>query len=482
MIALGLLNEHFDRTWLEKLEPDVRDAELLKIRDRLDLARELAVGVLAERIAAWEPPIILGTTTMLGAVRRAGAVGLLETRPTWERELRAAAKRAPGKAEPVRFLTGAYLGIWASLSDKEQRQLEPLITKGLRSQDTFSLFAELWMQVAADRKRAMSAIPDRPWAWRHLQATYARNADWNGFVEAWNWWDDALLAELERELEDVSRRFAGGDPRQARSVLLSIAGRARPDRRYAGVLSRALERCPPGAALPHWVERLSVTLDWVLEQCVRSSCPITPEALERLAGAVGELPAPKEASVALLTGDERRARFLEQQFFASGNEAWAPYQLQKARVLAELGETTESLGTLSGLHRSWRGTALEMELRRTVAEMASDTQAVEAAHRKLQSLAVDRWSGTAWRWRGRNATLEILVVEPANGIMVDVDVAPPRGSPVELRLDGEVARIAVAYDGEPVTLQRSLNPGVHFLEVAPLTGRRVAPGMLRLTR
>jgi hypothetical protein len=477
-MALALLNEHFDRSWLQKMDPSVREEELSKSWDRLDIARELAGGLLSNRVAAWEPPMILGTTTMLDAARRGGVARLLATRPTWERELRAAAERAPGKAEPLRFLTGAYLGVWTSLPDEEQRRLEPLIARALSNRQTFTLLGEAWVRVAADRSRAWSAVPDRSWAWRNLQSIY-RNEDWSLFVETWNRWDHALLAELERELEESSRH-PGRDPRQARSALLSIAARARPDRRYAAVLSGALEVCPPGTAVPYWVERLSATLDWTLEECLRSTCPVSPKALERLAGAIGELPPHKRAVVALLSGDESRASFLEHQFSAPGAEAWAPYLLQKARVLAERGAAPQALILLGGLHRSWRGTPLEVDLRRRLAEQAADSGAADDARREMETLAVSKWSATDWRWSGDKATLELATAESASGVSIDIDVAPRNGEPIELRCDGVAEAIAVAHEGEPVTLRVPLSPGIHFLEMTPLSGGGVAPGKTRV--
>ncbi len=478
-IARSLLAEAYDQRWLQELEPAKREQEIEKMGERLDLARDLAAEVLSTRPATWQAAMILGGATLFESVR-SGTPGVIAAREAWEKPLRTALGLAPGEAEPRRLLAGAYLGIWPTLSSQEQREARELIAGAFEDQDTFRLFGELWLQVAGRRDNAFSLVPDRTSAWRLLQSIYARRLDWQGYVEAHRRWDRALLAELERDLHLAKDQLHGGDTRGARSLMLSVMARARQDRRYAKTITQALSQCPPGLAGERRRKQLSSLLDWALEQYVVGKPVLESEAITRLAAAAGELRPEQEAMVALATGDLLRAERAEHRSEAIRTEAWAPYLLLKARLLAEGGNPDTATAALAQLHSLWRRTAVALEVRRLVSRQPSGSARTPSSGGVWKEMPRTEWPATEWRWKGRTARLYLLPTVLAGGMEIGFDVAPPGGRPVEVRWDQEMVEVAAVASGGTLVLSFEIKPGLHVVDVDFLTSGRVMPGKVQL--
>ena len=474
-IARALLAEHFDQRWLQNLEPQERQQEIAEMEERLELARELAAEVLSTRPATWQAAMILGGATLFESAR-SGTPGVIANREAWERPLRAALGLAPGEEEPRRLLAGAYLGIWPTLSQNEQQEGRALVAGAFEDETTFRLFAERWLQVARGRDDAFSLVPDRTSAWRFLQSVYTRRSDWQGYVEAHRRWDRALLAELERDLTEAEDRLHGGDTRGARSLMLSVLARARHDRRYADTITEALAACPPGLAGERLRKQLSSLLDWALEQYVVGKPVLESGAIARLAAATGELRPEQEALVALVSGDLSRAERVEHRSEAIRTEAWAPYLLLKARLLAEGGNPDTATAALAQLHSLWGRTAVALEVRRLV----SGSAMIPSSEGDSKEMPGTEWPATEWRWKGRTARLYLLPTVAAGGVEIGFDVAPPEGRPVEVRWDQEMVEVAVVASGETLVFRFDIQPGLHIVDVDFLTSGRVMPGKVQL--
>src|SRR5215212_3087886 len=93
-------------------DPQPEPATVLR---RLEVARGLASAVSRERPASWEAAMTRGASTYLEWSRRRDR-RLLSHPEEWEGPLLRSLELAPGRPEPARFLTAAYLELWPALS------------------------------------------------------------------------------------------------------------------------------------------------------------------------------------------------------------------------------------------------------------------------------------------------------------------------------------------------------------------------------
>ena len=151
--------------------------------------------------------------------------------------LRAAVRLGPGKPDPARFLAAAYLEIWPALSQEKRDAARRLLARVFAEPEGFNRLIRPWLDAAADREEALSLVPDDPEDWERLEAIYAERRDWDGFRAAHERWDVTLRARLAQDLAAAGARLLEGDADGARTDFLSVALRARPDVRYADLLS-----------------------------------------------------------------------------------------------------------------------------------------------------------------------------------------------------------------------------------------------------
>src|SRR6185436_16438354 len=211
----------------------------------LDGAARRARGVLRRRPASWEAAFVLGAS-LYNARSQARDPRLFTAYRDWEAPLEAAARLAPGRRAPARFLAGVYLEIWPALSERKRAIARDLLAETFRDPGELAKLLPAWLEVAQDRREAFSLVPDDPVAWEAAQAYLGSRGDLLGFRDARERWNRSLLAALRRDLGEADRRRASGDLAEARNLYLSIATRARPERRYLDLLEQALDRCPPG--------------------------------------------------------------------------------------------------------------------------------------------------------------------------------------------------------------------------------------------
>ena len=113
---------------------------------------------------------------------------------------------------------------------------------------------------------------------------------------------------------------------------------------------------------------------------------------------------------------------IERRNEAPKTEAWAPYWLAKARVLAGQHRAGEATAALARVHRSWRAAVPVVEARLAVAQATGDAAGVAAAQSELNSLAAASWPATDWQWRGPVARLDLLAGADAPGLASDLEV------------------------------------------------------------
>jgi hypothetical protein len=452
--------------------------EMLASSQRLAEAARQAGEVLAERPGSWEAAMVLGAATYLSRSLARDST-LFTSAADWEAPLLAARRMAPSKREPPRFLAAAYLEIWPALSAPKRDLTRELVAELFRDPDDLRLLLNPWL-AAVDRREAFSVLPPDPKAWEQVQRFYADRGDWQAFGHSRQRWDSVLWSYLHERIAEADARLARGDLRAARQLYLEVAGQVRPDARYRDLLEMALTRCPPGPVGAQIAETLTPRLDWAVERCLLADCPLSPEALKRLAHLAGAQSPPQEGLALLVSGDLRKALALERRTESLWSEPWAPYLIAKARVMTERRRLGEAQEALDLVHPSWWQRPLYWLARRDFAQAAGRPGEVAKADEKLRGFARRDWVPTEWTWRQGRARLEIFTDSPARGLEVDLVEVPPAGAVVELRLDGATLGIFPATLDRPLERALTLRPGFHVLELEGVGGGRVLPGAVRL--
>jgi hypothetical protein len=440
-----------------------------------DTAR-LAGATLAERPAAWDAAMVMGAATYLSwSLARDGR--LFTAAPAWERPLEAAVELAPGRDDAARLLATAYLEVWPALSPARRERGRQLLAGVFADPAAFAGLIGPWLATAANREEAFAVIPAAPDAWAKLQQIYAQETDWPGYCAARERWDLALQAHLTSQLAQAEEQRAAAG---ARELFLEVAAEARSGRRYLGLLTRALEGCPPGSVDHRTAQRLSQHLIWSLERCRLDRCPLSPRALRRLAGFCRDLDPLIDAMAALVTGDLPRAEVLERTYATIESDDWAAYRLLKAKQLAERERGADVEAALAGIPRSWSDRPSYWQVRALAARAAADTAGEAAAARELANLAVRAWPATAWYFHGGVPQLELLAAGGAPGLELAIDAAPPHGAAAEVRFDESILGTFPVAAGTTLSLRVPVAPGLHLLELEAVAGGTVVPGAVRL--
>ena len=477
-VARGLLAEAYDPDAFSKLP--VREAAdaASRLSERLELARGVAADALAELPAAWQAAMIIGSATnRIWSLE--GDKRLFTERSVWERPLEAAAKLGPGQDEPLRPLAVAWLETWPLLSASRRLEARGTLQRAFADPDTFRQCAPLWLAAATDREEAFSLVPDLPWGWSIVEETCRAREDWDGFCAARRRRDVATGQLAERRVREAGDHLRGGDPAGARSLALSVVGEVPADRRFAATLRAALAECPAGpmsssaATIRRW-------LDLALDGFVRGQAWLPPEVVARIAASAGDLPAPTAALAALASGDLSAAEVVERRAEAGNTEVWAPYWVAKARVLARARRVAEGRTALRRVNRSWSVSLPVIEARVALAEASGDASAAAAAGAELDGAAAASWRGIDWTWHGQTAHLDLCAVRDAPGFDLTLDEYPPRGTVVQVSLDGAPVAVAPALDHEGLSVAAPVSRGPHLVEINAIAGGRVVPGDLTL--
>ena len=272
------------RTLLASATANTEAEPAVRLR-RLEVARGLASQVSEARPASWEAAMTRGASTYLQWLLQRDR-RLLSQPEEWEGPLLRSLELAPGRPEPARFLSAAYLELWPALSRGKQESARRLLAGALADRETFEALIEPWLRTAGSYEAAFVAMPAAPWAWERLQQVAARDADWQGYSAARRRWYDALHAQMRRDLAEAEARLEGGDTDRARLLFLSLL-QAPPRRRFLPQVESALAQAPPGPANPSLEPALRAWLDWSLDLCRQRNCPMPQPLLGKLGALAG---------------------------------------------------------------------------------------------------------------------------------------------------------------------------------------------------
>jgi hypothetical protein len=420
--------------------------------------------------------ILGGATYRLWSSR--GDRRVFSERSAWEEPLLAAARLAPGEAEPWRFLAVAWLEVWPTLTGMERREALAVLSRAFQDPETFARCAELWLAAAPDRAQAFSLVPDRSDTWSLLEGLYAGRGDWDGFCAARLRRNDALLRELRQRVADAGQRLRGGDPPGARSLAVGVVDSATVGLRFAGLVEEAISICPPGTVASQETARR--WLAWVADGSVRGHERLSARAVARLSASAGVLPPQEEALAALSAGDLVEAERLERRNGAPATEPWAPYWIAKARGLAGERRVGDAALALAKVQRDSRASVPGFEAHLAVAQAGGDAAQIAEARGELAALAATSWAATTWQWRSSVARLDVLAGADASGLVVALDVVPASGAVVQVALDGATALVAPVRPSATISVAAPVSSGAHLLEIQTLTGGQVVPGQVDL--
>ena len=473
-LARALYADASDTRGIASLPRAEAAAEAARTERSLVAAAEEAAISLAARPAAWDAAMVLGGARLLAALR--GREEELYTRPDrWRAPLLHAEKLAPGSPEPRRLLVGGYLASWQALSDDERAAGRRLFTAAFRDRDTLAQSLPGWAAVASGPTELQSVLPEEPGPYELLQESAARQRDWTSFCSARNRWLGLTVAALRARLRDAEARLAGGDLQGGRSALLAIATAAPPDRRTAGIFSRALEELPPGHVGGGQSGALAAWLRWALPLWQLGDEPLPPAVMGRLASIAPDLPPAQAAMAALAAGDLERAEVFERRVDRLWSPDWAAYATAKAEALLARGHADEAAEALDEVHRTYRERFAYLRAREKLAAARSEPLEVRS-----DSLARAVWGGEQWQYHGSEASLELVAPRVAAAVVVEVDVAPEEGAVVEVAWDGSSSGCVPVRQGLRLRLPVAVTAGPHRLVWRGLAGGRSAPGAVEL--
>ncbi len=471
-VARALLAEAFDPQPFGRLPQREGIEEASKVGERLEIARDLALRAWRERPAAWQAPMIAGGATYrLWSMR--GDPRVVRERRSWENPIRAAARLAPGEEEPPRLLAWARLEVWPALGEQERRETREWLRVAFADARTFELLAPLWLAVAGSRAEAYALVPARPDAWALVSRIHARERTWESYCASEERRVEVLRSDLDERLDEAAARLAGGDLAGARQQALAVLAMAPRDRQFAPVASRALDSLPAGViaadrGAEHW-------LRWAMDGAACGRERLKPAHVARLLNISNNLAPPERALAHVAAGELASAEQVERRAEDVNLEPWSPYFAAKALLLASRRDHEGARAASGGLHRTWRGSPAELDIRRAIAEAGASASEVASARSALAALG-PVWPATDWRWRGAFARLDIVTHGAPKGLEIALDVVPADGAVVRVALDGGTIRVAPVVPGSSLVVSPPREPGRHLLEFVTEEGGRVMPG------
>ncbi|HPC83024.1 MAG TPA: hypothetical protein P5234_07205 [Thermoanaerobaculaceae bacterium] len=475
-VARALVHEALDMSSFLNLPPREAALEAGRIGERLELAERLALAVRRERPAAWQAPMLAGAARYL-AWSRQGDRRLFTDRRSWEQPLHDAVAAAPAEAEPIRLLAATRLELWPTLAGEDRVAARQILKLAFRDEATARLFLPIWLKVAGSTEEALGVLPGRSETWAAVAKSLAAARDWPAYIEVHRHQQRLHRRELEGQVREIGERLAGGDVPTSQRMAAAVIGAAPLDLEGAELVSRLVGMLPAaalssGQAGAAWVR-------WAGERLVRGQKGMPPQVVARLLGWAGQPPPAELALGRLAAGDLAGAELLERRSEDTNLEAWGPYFIAKARLLAAMGDVAAARQSLAQVHRVTRKRPAYLDAAVAVAQRQGGEAAL-AARAALDAVAAERWPATAWVWEGPRAELEIQLARAVSGLDIGIDLAPPADAVAAVRIDDGPAELCLASAGTRVEIRRTLVPGLHVIAVSSATAGRIAPGEVKV--
>lgn len=450
--------------------------DLAEHRRRLETAESLARSVLSHHPASWEAASIAGAALFM-RWSHARDPRLLQEYRRWEQPLLFARAVAPDGRPAGRYLAAAYLELWPALSEEKRALAAELVASAFTDRQTFGRLLDPWLRVVPG-EAGLAPIPDRPWAWGAIRERAGRDGDWEAYCEAWRRERRAWLRDLRAQLAQASLLASGGELSRSRRELLRVLAAAPPDLDFAPLVERALRLLPHGPRQSKPSAPAARWLTWaMLRELGSEPQPLSVESLVRLRGLAfpdgsGEpLTAALSAWVERVRGRAERAEELESRPGGTWQPEWAPYHLLAARSFLEQGRPDRAREALLRVHPDWQQHPVFVR----IAERLGESPPTPPP-------APDSIGGPLdWTYSGGLARLTFEAPVATDGLAVALAEVPARGTALSIRWDGSTLGCR-PLDGGTRILQIpvAVRPGVHQLELEPLTEGRVYAGSVEL--
>lgn len=475
-LGRALLAQELDRRWQQSLSPEERRAQEALGLERLDAAGLLAAEALARQPGSWDACLVLGGSNFL-TFSRLDDPRLRLRRELSEGLLLRARQLAPGRPESARLLAAFYLGNWSRLGPAERVQAMAIIAVALEDPTSFGLLVEHWLRVAPSLDVALSMIPDEPSYWRRLQQLFAARGDLERYRDA----TERLVGTVDRWAPELTaraeRQIARGGSREGRRLLLGVLSELRPSVDQSGLFTAALGALPPGPLGDRDVQRLRSWLDWTLQLCLYSACPLDSDTVERLVSLVPDLAAADRAAAALAAGDLAGGERIERDVAPTADGSWDTYWLLKAEALASRGRGTDAALALGRLSPVLRPSLPVLKAAVAVAAAQGEATRLKEARAALAAWAASPWTASAWD--RSDWTLRLALHAEGTGRLATSFRTPPEGAVVEALLDGESLGFYSLRSGEGWETPDPVPAGSHLMTFRLLTSRNVVAGAVR---
>jgi hypothetical protein len=477
-MARAALAESLDARWLSELPPEDAAREAARLESRLELARAEAEAVYVRRPAAWEAPLVLGGAAYVEHWRQGD---LHRRRQEWEPALLRARSLAPHHREPTELLVGSRLALWHTLHEEEREATRGMLQVAFEEVAALQRLLPAWVAVVSGPAELFSVLPETPLPWQLLEEQWARQRQWELACVARDRWRPLRLAELAAELAEAESRLDAGDLAGGRRLLLGVASSAPPSRQAAPILSRALERLPPGPVGPRHDQAFRGWLEWGLALWAAEQPSLPPETFRRLSGVVSGLP-PHQVALAALAGEElARAELLERRVERAWSAEWAPYLIAKARILSSRGDVEGAAAALAQVHRNARDSRAYRALAAGVGTGESAAAAAGSAGReRAGKIEATSWHGLQWERQGGRHFLDIVPGHAADGLAIHLYEMPRHGGAVELSWNGVVLGCFPVVEEAPLHVDLALDGEPGLLELRLVGSGRVVPGSVEL--
>ena len=280
-VALALVADLLDPTTrADAATPTELDRRLQLQIGRLDIAEQLAHEVLAQRPTSWRSSTAIGAAIYLRRSLRRDE-RLLRSYRDWEEPLLRARRIAPGRAEPARFLTMAYLELWPVLSEEKQELTRSMLAPALTDRTTYLATIGAWLQVAGDDLDAIDRLPQTGWLLQDLTARLIERNRLALALESHRRWRAAIAEEAETALLDARASSSRGDHTRAAKLGVQALVQLPTQLQWLAMAEDLLAVIPSGQ-LKNQGLFTRRWFDFELEQCLRSECRLSEKFVERI--------------------------------------------------------------------------------------------------------------------------------------------------------------------------------------------------------
>lgn len=464
LIAKAWLVLSFDPGRLNQLPQRAAMEAASHLPANLEHALIQAREVLKTRPASGEAATVLAGLAYQTAVWRQEPV---VAEGPWDPPLNLALKRSPEDPETLLVTAVIALGRYAELEAGKRTAALEVIRKAMENPHNFRVLFPRWSELAETTEEWLAPVPRHSWAWRFLAEQARAGRQKQLFCHFHEEGQRLLRQELQTQLDEATRWLEGKDPARARSLVLGVLQNLPVEAENAALLTRALELLPPGPLPLSHAASIRGWLNLAAWYTVLGQELVPPAAVRRLSLSVPAGDVPLLATARLLSGDRLDAEALERRQEALNTEPWADYVLTKAAWFVNRGEVSQAQQLLGLLPPG----------RKKLASFQSLLSRISGRHQTSEELSGDsgcsglgRLPPFCFRVMGNWWLLEVLLPRAVSHLNVLWDAASPAGV-VQILVDGRASACLEATNGTPTTVALFLPPGLHRLELRPLTGR-----------